>query len=45
MWQKPARNTGPGWAQNDIMPILPDPISGQQAFNEQSQTNPTKPLS
>lgn len=27
------RNTGNGWAQNDILPISPDYISGQQAFN------------
>ena len=28
------RNTGNGWAQNQIMPIAPDHISGQQAFND-----------
>ena len=28
------RNTGPGWAQNHVLPIMPDPISGQQAFND-----------
>ncbi|MCR9245906.1 MAG: molybdopterin-dependent oxidoreductase [bacterium] len=28
------RNTGPGWAQNSVLPISPDPISGQQAFND-----------
>jgi thiosulfate reductase/polysulfide reductase chain A len=28
------RNTGPGWAQNYAMPIAPDVISGQQAFND-----------
>ncbi len=27
------RNTGPGFAQNTVLPIAPDPISGQQAFN------------
>ncbi|MFT7669216.1 MAG: thiosulfate reductase/polysulfide reductase chain A [Planctomycetota bacterium] len=27
------RNTGNGWAQNHVMPISPDYISGQQAFN------------
>jgi len=27
------RNTGPGWAQNNVLPISPDFISGQQAFN------------
>ncbi len=27
------RNTGPGWAQNKVLPIAPDVISGQQAFN------------
>ena len=27
------KNTGPGWAQNNVLPIAPDPISGQQAFN------------
>jgi hypothetical protein len=27
-------NTGRGWAQNHVLPILPDPISGQQAFND-----------
>lgn len=33
----PARwkpNTGPGWNQNRLMPIAPDPISGQQAFHD-----------
>jgi len=29
-WQ---RNTGNGWAQNHVLPIAPDYISGQQAFN------------
>ena len=29
-WQ---RNTGNGWNQNQIMPIAPDPITGQQAFH------------
>lgn len=28
------RNTGPGWAQNKILAISPDYISGQQAFND-----------
>ncbi len=28
------RNTGPGWAQNHVLPIAPDYISGQQAFND-----------
>ncbi|GIW79013.1 MAG: formate dehydrogenase [Gemmatales bacterium] len=27
-------NTGNGWAQNIVLPIMPDPISGQQAFND-----------
>ena len=27
-------NTGPGWNQNKLMPIAPDPISGQQAFHD-----------
>ena len=27
------RNTGNGWAQNQVLPIAPDYISGQQAFN------------
>ena len=27
------RNTGNGWAQNKVLPIAPDVISGQQAFN------------
>ena len=29
-WQ---RNTGNGWNQNTILPIAPDPVSGQQAFH------------
>lgn len=29
-WKK---NTGNGWNQNRIMPIAPDPITGQQAFH------------
>ncbi|MGI9516796.1 MAG: molybdopterin-containing oxidoreductase family protein [Pirellulaceae bacterium] len=29
-WQP---NTGKGWNQNQIMPIAPDPITGQQAFH------------
>lgn len=28
------RNTGHGWAQNHVLPIIPDPITGQQAFND-----------
>ncbi|MEZ6197097.1 MAG: molybdopterin dinucleotide binding domain-containing protein [Planctomycetota bacterium] len=28
------RNTGNGWAQNVILPIAPDYISGQQSFND-----------
>ncbi len=28
------RNTGNGWNQNKLMPIAPDPISGQQAFHD-----------
>ena len=31
--KKWVRNTGPGWAQNKVLPIAPDYISGQQAFN------------
>jgi len=27
-------NTGHGWNQNRIMPIAPDPVSGQQAFHD-----------
>ena len=27
-------NTGNGWNQNRLMPIAPDPISGQQAFHD-----------
>ena len=30
-WQP---NTGNGWNQNRIMPIAPDPVSGQQAFHD-----------
>ena len=30
MWKQ---NTGNGWNQNRIMPIAPDPITGQQAFH------------
>ncbi|MEM9409828.1 MAG: molybdopterin dinucleotide binding domain-containing protein, partial [Planctomycetota bacterium] len=29
-WKK---NTGNGWNQNQIMPVAPDPITGQQAFH------------
>jgi anaerobic selenocysteine-containing dehydrogenase len=28
------RNTGNGWAQNQVLPIAPDFISGQQSFND-----------
>ena len=28
------RNTGKGWNQNKLMPISPDPITGQQAFHD-----------
>ena len=28
------KNTGNGWNQNKLMPISPDPISGQQAFHD-----------
>ena len=31
--EKWVQNTGNGWAQNNVLPISPDPISGQQAFN------------
>ena len=31
--KKWVQNTGNGWAQNHILPISPDYISGQQAFN------------
>ncbi len=27
-------NTGSGWNQNRLMPIAPDPVSGQQAFHD-----------
>jgi len=27
-------NTGKGWNQNKLMPIAPDPVSGQQAFHD-----------
>ena len=27
-------NTGKGWNQNRLMPIAPDPVSGQQAFHD-----------
>jgi hypothetical protein len=30
MWKQ---NTGNGWNQNRIMPIAPDPVTGQQAFH------------
>ena len=29
-WKK---NTGNGWNQNRLMPISPDPVTGQQAFH------------
>ncbi len=32
--RKWVKNTGHGWAQNHVLPIMPDPISGQQAFND-----------
>ena len=28
------RNTGNGWNQNKLLPISPDPITGQQAFHD-----------
>jgi anaerobic selenocysteine-containing dehydrogenase len=28
------QNTGNGWNQNKLLPIMPDPISGQQAFHD-----------
>ena len=28
------QNTGSGWNQNKLMPISPDPITGQQAFHD-----------
>ena len=31
--EKWVQNTGNGYAQNHVLPICPDPISGQQAFN------------
>ncbi|MDG2208023.1 MAG: molybdopterin-dependent oxidoreductase [Pirellulales bacterium] len=30
-WQ---RNTGRGWNQNRLMPISPDPVTGQQAYHD-----------
>ena len=30
-WEK---NTGNGWNQNKLMPIMPDPITGQQSFHD-----------
>jgi len=33
-WRQWKRNTGNGWAQNTILPISPDYVSGQQAFND-----------
>ena len=30
-WQQ---NTGNGWNQNRLMPIAPDPVTGQQAFHD-----------
>ena len=32
--EKWERNTGNGWNQNRLMPIAPDPVSGQQAFHD-----------
>lgn len=32
--EKWKQNTGPGWAQNHVLAIMPDVISGQQAFND-----------
>lgn len=32
--EKWKQNTGPGWAQNTVLAIMPDFISGQQAFND-----------
>lgn len=32
--EKWEQNTGPGWAQNNVLPIMPDYISGQQSFND-----------
>lgn len=31
--EKWKQNTGNGWNQNQLMPIAPDPITGQQAFH------------
>ena len=28
------RNTGRGWNQNRLMPIAPDPLTGQQAYHD-----------
>ncbi len=28
------KNRGNGWAQNHVLPIMADPVSGQQAFND-----------
>jgi len=30
-WQ---RNRGNGWNQNKLIPIAPDPVTGQQAFHD-----------
>ena len=30
-WEK---NTGNGWNQNKLMPISPDPITGQQSYHD-----------
>jgi anaerobic selenocysteine-containing dehydrogenase len=27
-------NTGRGWNQNVVMPIAPDPVTGQQAYHD-----------
>ena len=32
--EKWKQNTGNGWNQNRLMPIAPDPITGQQAFHD-----------
>jgi anaerobic selenocysteine-containing dehydrogenase len=32
--QKWKQNTGKGWNQNRLMPIAPDPVTGQQAYHD-----------
>jgi hypothetical protein len=32
--RKWVKNRGNGWAQNQVLPIAADPISGQQAFHD-----------